>query len=130
MRLEILDLLVAGRSMQVPDFESLGFPLLDIRAVLENMVSEGLVSRGPSRSDPYRITSKGREYRLDLQQELNEKAEQIEKEHNQESKQERQQRFENKMSVATLLVSVVTFVAGILVEHYSGLFSLIERLLG
>lgn len=47
--------------------------------------------------------------------------EQIQEEREEASKQEEQQSFENKMSVASLLVSVVTFLAGVLIEHFANI---------
>ena len=47
------------------------------------------------------------------------------KEADKESKQERQQRFDNKVSVASVLVPLITFVLGLLVEHYTDLVSLL-----
>lgn len=38
----------------------------------------------------------------------------------QQAKQERQQRFENKISVANVLVPLFTFVLGLIVEHFDG----------
>ena len=44
----------------------------------------------------------------------------FEKVHDQESKSERQQRFQNKVSVAQVLVPAITFILGLLVEHFAG----------
>lgn len=69
-------------------------------------------------SDPvYWITQKG----LAALQEIDDKAEQ-------KSKDERQQRFENKVSVLSVLIPFVTFILGILVEHFSGVLGLIIAL--
>ena len=44
------------------------------------------------------------------------------------SKKEKQQRFDNKMSVASVLVPFITFVFGIFAEHYMGIFRFIALL--
>ena len=41
----------------------------------------------------------------------------------QASKQEKQQRFDNKMSIANILVPLVTFILGILVDHFANIVS-------
>lgn len=51
--------------------------------------------------------------------------EQFEEKRAEATKKERQQRFENKISVLNLLVPLVTFLLGLLVEHFSGV---IDRL--
>ncbi len=47
-----------------------------------------------------------------------------------EAKAERQQRFQNQVSVAQVLVPLVTFVLGLIVEHYAGLISAFSQLFG
>lgn len=42
-----------------------------------------------------------------------------------EAKAERQQRFENKISVASVLVPLITFVLGLIIEHYAGIVGLL-----
>lgn len=65
------------------------------------------------------ITQKG-EAILELHRvELQSRDEQAKKEAEQEAKNERQQRFENKISVLNLLVPLITFVIGLFVEHFA-----------
>lgn len=45
-----------------------------------------------------------------------------------EAKQEKQQRFENKIAIANLLVPLVTYILGILTEHYAGILDFLVRL--
>lgn len=45
----------------------------------------------------------------------------FENEREKQSKAERQQRFQNKVSVASVLVPAITFLLGLLVEHFSGI---------
>lgn len=47
-----------------------------------------------------------------------------------ESDKKRQQRFENKISVLQVLVSLVTFILGLIVEHFSGITGIILQLFG
>ena len=47
-----------------------------------------------------------------------------------ESDKKRQQRFENKISVLQVLVSLVTFILGLIVEHFSGIIGIILQLFG
>lgn len=42
----------------------------------------------------------------------------------------RQQRFENKISVATVLVPAITFVLGLIVEHCSGILGVLFEFFG
>lgn len=43
----------------------------------------------------------------------------------QEAKAERQQRFDNKVSVASVLVPLITFILGLIIEHYAGIVGLL-----
>ena len=45
-----------------------------------------------------------------------------------EAKQEKQQRFENKIAIANLLVPLITYILGILTEHYAGILGFFLRL--
>ena len=57
----------------------------------------------------YKLTDEGRLALVQMEEMRNECA-----------KKERQQRFENKVSVANVLVPAITFILGMLVEHFSG----------
>lgn len=46
----------------------------------------------------------------------------FEKERNKEAEHKRQQRFQNKVSVASVLVPLITFFIGVAVEHFIGIF--------
>ena len=48
--------------------------------------------------------------------------------HEQQAKNERQQRFQNKISVASVLVPFITFLLGLAVEHWTGLAGLLLSL--
>ena len=47
----------------------------------------------------------------------------LQKEADKVAKQEKQQRFENKISVANLLISLISFFVGISAEFYIGIYS-------
>lgn len=47
----------------------------------------------------------------------------LEEKRRQEAEAKRQQRFQNQISVAQVLVPLITFVLGLVVEHYTGLIS-------
>lgn len=49
------------------------------------------------------------------------KLKQLEDDAHKDSEDKRQQRFENKISVLNVLVPLITFFVGILVEHFSGI---------
>ena len=68
-------------------------------------------------ADSYRITPAGEDALLEF-----------ERERNKEAKAERQQRFENKVSVANVLVPTITFFLGMIVEHFSGLVAAVAAL--
>lgn len=50
------------------------------------------------------------------------------KEARDEAKQEKQQRFENKLAIANLLIPFITFILGLLAEHYSGMLEFFLKL--
>ena len=54
----------------------------------------------------------------------------FEKERRKEAEDKRQQRFQNQVSVAQVLIPLVTFILGLVVEHYAGLVSALSEFLG
>ena len=54
----------------------------------------------------------------------------FENERRKESEDKRQQRFQNQISVAQVLIPLVTFVLGLIIDHYTGLVSLVSEFLG
>lgn len=69
------------------------------------------------KADTISITDEGRLALAAMNQELDEKAE-----------RKKQQSFQNKLSVANILVPFVTFFLGVVVEHWSGLVDLVIKL--
>ena len=41
-----------------------------------------------------------------------------------QAQKERQQRFDNKIAIASILVPLITFILGLVVEHFAGIMSL------
>ena len=67
----------------------------------------------------YSVSDKGRAMLLELQDSRRKEAE-----------YKRQQRFQNQVSVAQVLIPLVTFVLGLIVEHYAGLISGFSEVFG
>lgn len=44
-----------------------------------------------------------------------------------ETEKKAQQRFQNKVSIAQLLIPVITFILGLLIERFSGIISLLSK---
>lgn len=82
------------------------------------MVDLGPIGRHPA-PDTWVITAAGRDALSEF-----------EERRDQEAKREAQQRLQNQIAVAQVLVPLVTFVLGLIVEHYSGLVSALAELLG
>ena len=82
-----------------------------------------LLSTGHIRSDCrisqdfYKATEAGLAYLAALEQEVKDR-----------TARERQQRFQNQISVAQVLVPAITFVLGLVVEHFSGIVGALWRL--
>ena len=83
---------------------------------LKELQSRGIIENLPC-SNFFKLTLSGAEV-----------FEQIQEERTKESKQESQQRFDNKISVASLLIPFVTFILGLLVDHYTNIVSFIISL--
>ncbi len=91
---------------------------------IEELYREGYITRGFDVEDGglvgvYFISDKGRAL---LQH--------IEKTRRADAEAKRQQRFKNQVSVAQVLVPAVTFILGLIIEHYAGLISLLSEFLG
>lgn len=56
--------------------------------------------------------------------------EQLKQEIAEASKKERQQRFNNKVAIAQILVPLITFILGLLVEHFTGIVRFAFSLFG
>lgn len=112
LRREILTELSSARySLQISDLHcKLGGSPIELQAVLRNLAEDGLVKDLNHDSVVFQITDRGLEA-LTVLKEMARK----------EAKQQAQQRFENKVSVASVLVPTVTFFIGLVVEHYAGL---------
>lgn len=105
-----------------------GLDVLQTRALLKTMRGQSLVSGDFSAGSYVQLEQPGAELFLSLQKEAKERLQLAEKEAKQAAKDERQQRFNNKIAIATLLIQFVSFIFGILAEHYVGIFNLVSAL--
>lgn len=94
--------------------KSAGFDEMQVKLRFQDLHQKRYVSGAFVLGLPVFITLEGSDRLDQLNQEAEDKA-----------KQERQQRFDNKISVATLLVSLISFIAGVFVEHFAGIVALV-----
>lgn len=107
-------------SLNLGDFQlETGESATDIEAAARGLWHHvpQLVTVSGMKADTIPITDEGRLALAAMNQELDEKAE-----------RKKQQSFQNKLSVANILVPFVTFFLGIMVEHWSGLVDLVIKL--
>lgn len=90
-------------------------PIL-VKNALSELSSSGIIENLTC-SDIYKLTDLGEKV-----------FEQIQEEREQVSKQECQQRFDNKISVANLLIPLVTFILGFFVDHCPEVFSFLSSI--
>ena len=107
-------------SLNLNDFQlETGESATDIEAAARGLWHHvpQLVTVSGMKADTISITDEGRLALAAMNQELDEKAE-----------RKKQQSFQNKLSVANILVPFVTFFLGVMVEHWSGLVDLAIKL--
>ena len=105
-----------------------GLDVLQTKALLKTMRGQSLISGDFSAGSFVQLEQPGAELFLSLQKEAKERLQLAEKEAKQAAKDERQQRFNNKIAIATLLIQFVSFIFGILAEHYVGIFNWVSSL--
>lgn len=90
------------------------FPASDIPEC-KSLKDKNFIKPGYGRnlSVVYKVTTLGRDAILQFEQRREEQA-----------KNEHQQRFQNKVAVATAFVPAITFVLGLVVEHFAGIMNL------
>jgi len=88
-----------------------------IGSILAALGEEGLIRPWEHEVGYYHVTHKGWHYHSQLEQMRH-----------QQAQQERQQRFENKVSVLSLLIPLITFLGGLLLEYHVGIISFIGGL--
>lgn len=104
-----------GRLRDGVDFWRLGEAERETVRYLESLgLARAREDHGPGR---WELTEEGKRV-LDV------RALQMEQAAEQQAKQERQQRFENKLSIANVFVPLVIFALGIVIERYKGLVPL------
>lgn len=107
-------------SLNLNDFQlETGESATDIEAAARGLWHHvpQLVTVSGMKADTISITDEGRLALAAMNQELDEKA-----------KRKKQQSFQNKLSIANILVPFVTFFLGVVVEHWSGLVDLVIKL--
>lgn len=121
LQYEMLSRLSSQRgSLNLNDFQlETGESATDIEAAARGLWHHvpQLVTVSGMKADTISITDEGRLALAAMNQELYEKAE-----------RKKQQSFQNKLSVANILVPFVTFFLGVMVEHWSGLVDLAIKL--
>lgn len=121
--LEALKLLatLSGKSFDdmLSAAESSGHATMDVKLRFQSMYTKDYLTGAFQFGVPVNITIKGLERLEQLEQEAIDKA-----------KQEKQQSFQNKVSVAAVLVPLITFILGVVIEHYAGLISLVGKIFG
>lgn len=121
LQYEILSRLSSqSTSLNLSDFQrETGEPEDDVLAAARGLWHHvpQLVTVSGMKADTISITDEGRLALAAMNQELYEKAE-----------RKKQQSFQNKLSVANILVPFVTFFLGVMVEHWSGLVDLAIKL--
>lgn len=98
-----------------------GLDFLQTKALLKTMRGQRLISGDFSAGSYVQLEQPGAELFLSLQKEAKERLQLAEKEAEQAAKDARQQRFDNKISIATLLVNLVFFIVGLVAEHFIGI---------
>lgn len=98
------------------------------KCVLAERRQKNLTAEIETRRKIQELRNKEEEKRLarwERQQKELQKAQKIARD---EAKQERQQRFENKIAIANLLIPLITYILGILTEHYAGIIDFFLQL--
>lgn len=129
MRLGILNVIYKLKSAYFADISSaVALPLSDIRAILTNLIHEGYLFPVASSNGPYRLTNRGREYRLELEKAANAKAKNEAK--YAEAKAERaaseKKQFSDNLKVA-VISSLISIAATLLLQHANIISELIKE---
>lgn len=107
---------MTDRQIEILEMTKAGVDYYDLHGtdigVLMYLSNEGLCYTQALSPPIYHISQKG----LAVLQQLQEEAEQ-------KAKDERQKRFDNKISVLNVVVPLLTFILGILLEHFSGIIT-------
>lgn len=114
LRLSLLDVVYRCRSVpRLSLMREVGGVPLDVDAVIRNLIAEGYLFFDGS---AYSLTSAGREYRLVLEEKLNELDENS-------SKEERRYKEDRTFRILDLVISIVSIVGGMLLEYGTGFVS-------
>ena len=89
------------------------------KAIVRFLISQGLCEKPVALNQTVIYTSEAGKAYLHSQEQILE----------QQAKNERQQRFDNKISVLSVLIPLITFIIGVLIEHWVGLIDSFRSLL-
>lgn len=81
------------------------------KAIVRFLISQGLCEKPVALNQTVIYTSEAGKAYLHSQEQILE----------QQAKNERQQRFDNKISILSVLIPLITFIIGVLIEHWVGL---------
>lgn len=131
MRLEILNVVYKFKSAYFGDMcSAVDAPPADLHAILTNLTHEGYLFPVASSNGPYRLTNRGREYRLELEKTANaeakDEAQQTEAKAERAASEEKQFRNDFKIAVVSSCLSVVGTLT---LEHFDVLIELIKKFL-
>lgn len=129
MRLEILNLIYKMKSAYFGMLsDALDIPLSDLRAVLDNLIHQGYLFPVASLDGPYRLTNRGREYRLELEKAANAKAEDETKQAQAEVQRaaSEEKKLRNNLKVA-VISSCLSVVGTLFLEHFDIIVELIKK---
>ena len=122
IRYPLLKEIGAGKGVDYVTLLNRVQPPSESLSLLKEMRKDGIVNGTFDAYSTVSLTDKGISLLLQLEHDLDEK-------HKNQAKEERQQRFQNKVSVASVLIPLVTFIFGLIVEHRAGLIEFLASLL-
>lgn len=100
----------------------------DGKRILEDHRHKLLAAKIETRRQLQELRDREEEKQLARQEQQMKESQEAAKEARDEAKQEKQQRFENKIAIANLLVPLITYIFGLLTEHYAGIFGFFLKL--
>lgn len=99
--------------------------------IVNYLSAHGVVQPRAQISDGYmELSQEGKRILYTCHEKMQSLQEQAKKEAQEHAEKKRQQRFENKMSVLNFVAPLITFVLGILVEHFARIVDLFWGLFG
>ena len=100
----------------------------DEQRTLIYLIEKGIAAaRAQERDGMYYLSPDGERVLAAHRNELRARELQAQEKAREKAEQERQQRFDNKIAVLNLLMPLITFVLGLIVEHFAGIVGTIAR---